>query len=414
MKLDKFNFDEIAEQYGTPFYLYDMDQAAQHLKDLQSHLPENVDVLYCVKANPNPKLIEVYKDLADGLDMSSGGEVELSYDMGCDPAKMSFAGPGKTDEELRRSLELGLGSISIESERELERLSNLAQEMGKTMNCLLRINPMSTPKSFAMKMGGVPSQFGVQQEDSEALFARALSTPGIRLIGIHIFCGTQCLVLDDIVTNAKQTLEIARKLSEKNDFTPEEVNLGGGIGVAYFDGQTDVPAVDVSKAMGELISSFRKDNPRFAKTRFVLELGRYLIGRFGIYVVSVVNKKAARGKEFTIMDGGMNHCFPATGNFGQLIKKNYPVINLSRKVVPENETAQELVGPLCTPLDSMARNLKLPPCEEGDLVAWVNCGAYSFSASPLLFLSHPTPIELMHYKGEISVARRRISAKELY
>ncbi|MDX2055552.1 MAG: hypothetical protein SFV15_24325 [Polyangiaceae bacterium] len=402
----------IAEKYGTPYYLYDLDAARVHLAALREHLPGNVEVLYCVKANPNPRIITAFQELVPGLDISSGGEVELACAAGWSPSKMSFAGPGKTESELRLSISRGLGSISIESVTELNRISALALEQKRTVRCLLRINPASAPKGFAMKMGGLASQFGVQEEDSAAVFKQALNAPGIKLAGIHIFSGTQCLELPALVENVEQTLGIAASLATANNVTLEEINLGGGIGVAYFPGQEDLSPTQVSRALADSILAFRTRHPRFVQTKIVVELGRYLIARFGVYVTRVVDAKLTRDRRFVIMDGGMNHCFPATGNFGQLVKKNYPVENLSRSVAENEWVPQELVGPLCTPLDSMARNVALPLCETGDLIAVKNCGAYSFSASPLMFLSHATPLELLSFKGELSVARRRILASE--
>ena len=412
MDLTAHDFEQLAEQYGSPFYLYDIDAAAEHLQTLQNGLPENTQILYCVKANPNPKIVAMYRDLVPGLDMSSGGEVELAMQTGWPADLMSFAGPGKTDEELTLAIQNKIGSLSIESVGELRRASKIAQNLDVTVRILLRINPSSIPKAFMMKMGGVASQFGIPEEDIDDGIEIAKSLPNIHIGGFHIFSGTQCLVLESAIANIRQTLDISRRLSEKHGIIPEEINLGGGVGVAYFPGQEDIAANELSSALHDLIIGFRSENPDLANTRMVVELGRYLIARFGVYVTHVTDVKETRGKRFAILNGGMNHCFPATGNFGQLIKKNYPIVNLSRDVADEDLEKQEVVGPLCTPLDSMARSLPMARAEVGDLVAFNNCGAYSYSASPLMFLSHKTPIELIHRHGEIIVGRRRLSAAD--
>jgi diaminopimelate decarboxylase len=410
--LTRHDFAAIADQYGTPFYLYDIDEAADHLAAFQAGLPDNVDVLYCMKANPNPRIVAMYRELVPGLDISSGGEVELAMQAGWSADVMSFAGPGKTDEELTLAIENHIGSLSIESLSELQRAAAIADNLNATAGILLRINPESIPKGFAMKMGGIASQFGIPEENIDEAVELAKSLPGIDLRGFHIFSGTQCLSLDAATENIKQTLDISQRLSEKHQITPAEINLGGGVGVAYFPGQEDIDPGELSSSLAALIIGFRREFPRLADTRMVIELGRYLIGRYGVYVTHVIDVKETRGKRFTVLNGGMNHCFPATGNFGQLIKKNYPTVNLSRDADQVDFIKQEIVGPLCTPLDSMARSLLMAPAEVGDMVAFNNCGAYSYSASPLMFLSHKTPIELIYRHGKITIGRRRLSAAD--
>lgn len=412
MELSEHDFKAIGEQYGTPFYLYDIDAAAAHLKTLQDGLPENTDVLYCVKANPNPKIVAMYRDLVPGLDMSSGGEVELAMNTGWSPEVMSFAGPGKTDEELTLAISNNLGSLSVESMGELHRASAIADNLGTKARVLLRINPETIPKAFAMKMGGVASQFGIPEEHIDEAIEAAKSLSGIHLRGFHIFSGTQCLKVEAAMENIKQTLEISQRLAAKHNISVEEINLGGGVGVAYFPGEEDICPAELSSSLNALITDFRSEVPALADTHLVIELGRYLIARYGVYVTHVVDVKETRGKRFAILNGGMNHCFPATGNFGQLIKKNYPIVNLSRECDEEDLVKTEVVGPLCTPLDSMARSLPMAQAEVGDLVAFNNCGAYAYSASPLMFLSHKTPIELIYRHGEITVGRRRLSAAD--
>ena len=256
-----------------------------------------------------------------------------------------------------------------------------------------------------MKMGGLPSQFGVPEEQADEVMAEALRTKGIRVVGVHVFSGTNCLEPRAIVDNAQGTLAIASRLAEAHDLHPEIVNLGGGFGVPYFPGQEPMDVAALGKAVGDAVSAFREQNPRFAKTRFLLELGRFMVAEFGIYVTRVLDVKETRGKRFAILDGGMHHCFPATGNFGQVIKKNFPVTNASRP--GEKSEPHEIVGPLCTPIDSMARALELSRAEIGDLVVFDRCGAYSYAASPLLFLSHDTPPELVLQEGKVTLVRPR-------
>jgi diaminopimelate decarboxylase len=350
-------------------------------------------------------VLEAWRGVVDGLDISSGGEIELSRRAGWSAQVMSFAGPGKSEEEIGRAVREGVRLLSIESATELRRAAAIAQAHDRTVDVTLRVNPLETPKEFPMKMGGLPSQFGIPEEQVDDVVTEARGLARIHLSGFHVFSGTNCLEAPAIVKNTEGTLAIAARLAEKHDLRPEVVNLGGGFGIPYFAGQPELPADEAARGLAEAVVGFARREARFAKTRFILELGRYLVGDFGVYVARVTDVKETRGKRFVILDGGMHHCFPATGNFGQLIKKNYPIANLSRPDAPV--AAQELVGPLCTPIDSMARDLKLPRVEIGDLVAFLKTGAYSFAASPLLFLSHDTPPELVRLRGVVELARER-------
>ncbi len=407
--MNAHDYAALAAQHGTPFYLYDMDAALAHYAQFASKLPKSVDLYYCVKANTNPAVLKAYLSKVPGLDMSSGGEVEIATRIGFDAKRMSFAGPGKCADELELAVKKGVGIVSVESPLELERLATIAAKHGMRQGITIRINPHSAPKDFPMRMGGGPSQFGIPEEDVPRIveFAKTLQT--IDLVGFHVYSGTNCLEPRAILENVQQTLQLTVSLSRAHDVKLSIVNLGGGFGIPYFAGQVAMDNDALAKSLAGMLNEAQASIPELSQTRFILELGRFLIGAYGVYVTRVVDVKEARGKRFVIMDGGMNHCFPATGNFGQLIKKNYPVQNLSRdasaKTVP-----QELVGPLCTPIDSMARALEIPRAEVGDLLAFMHCGAYSFGASPLFFLSHDTPLELVYNQGAYAIGRSRKKA----
>jgi diaminopimelate decarboxylase len=418
MKLDGAEAEALAKSHGTPFYLYDLDAALAHLSSLRSALPGCVDVFYCVKANGNKKVLEAFKPHVAGLDLSSAGELDMAIAAGYDPKKMSIAGPGKTHDDLERCVDRGVGIVSLESTFELGRLVRVARAMGKVQDVTLRVNPKETPKEFAMRMGGGASQFGVPEEEAEAALDLALAEKAVRVVGIHIYAGTQCLEERALVENMAGSLAIVARLCEAKNLSPEVVNLGGGFGIPYFTGQTAVDTPALGRAIGGKLEEWLAKNPRFAKTRFIFELGRFLIGRYGAYVSRVTEIKETRGKRFVILDGGMHHCFPATGNFGQLVKKNYPVKNLTRgggaELESDTNQPQEICGPLCTPMDSMARAVKIAKAEPGDLIGFFASGAYSFAASPLLFLSHDTPLELLKLGGNVSVARERMPATRFW
>ncbi len=384
-------FESLAAKHGTPFYVYDAQAIVAHARALRASLPDHVDLLYCVKANANRAIVELLAREVQGLDVSSGGELAFVRSLGFPGATISFAGPGKGIPELRLAIREG-SSISVESPTELERIIAIAAEEGLTARVAIRVNPKSTSKAFGMRMGGHASAFGVAEEDALPVVRRALAAPGVSLEGFHVFAGTQCLDTAALAENARQTLDLAAHFMSETGARFTHVNLGGGFGVPYFEGQPDLDAGEAGRAVGAVIDERRMQDARFMSMRFVLELGRYLIGRFGTYVARVVDVKETRGKRIVVLDGGMNHVFPATGNFGQLVKKNYPIVNLSRDGDP---VLQDIVGPLCTPIDSLARELQLPAAQIGDLIAFLHVGAYSYAASPLLFLGHATPPELL-------------------
>ncbi len=419
MKLDGSEAESLAKTHGTPYYIYDLDAALAHLAELRASLPNVVDVFYCVKANGNKKVLEAFKPHVAGLDLSSAGELDMAIAAGYDPKKMSIAGPGKTEEDLERCVDRGCGIISLESVAELGRLVKVCKAKGKKQEVTLRINPKETPKEFAMRMGGGASQFGVPEEEAEAALDQVLAHKDvIDLAGIHIYAGTQCLEERALVDNMLGSLAIVARLANEKDLTPRVINLGGGFGIPYFTGQKAVDTPALGRAIGGKLEEWRSQNPRFKNTRFIFELGRFLIGRYGAYVARVTEIKETRGKRFVILDGGMHHCFPATGNFGQLVKKNYPVKNLTRggdtEMEADTNQPQEICGPLCTPMDSMARAVKITRAEPGDLIGFFASGAYSYAASPLLFLSHDTPLELLKLGGSISVARERMPATRFW
>ncbi len=392
----------IAAQFGTPFYLYDAPAMVANARELRAALPGSVDLLYCVKANANRAVIELLGRETQGLDVSSGGELAFVTSLGFPGENISFAGPGKRPEELRLAVRAGC-SISVESPLELARIVDVAREEGRRARIAVRVNPSQTSKAFAMRMGGHASAFGVPEEDMLAVVRRALDAPEVEVAGLHVFAGTQCLEPAALAENARQTLELAAHMMAETGAALTHVNLGGGLGVPYFAGQPDLTPSEAGKALTPVLEAVRLQDARFSSMRFVLELGRFLTGRFGIYVARVLDVKETRGKRIVVLDGGMNHVFPATGNFGQLVKKNYPIVNLTRD---GDATPQEVVGPLCTPIDSLARELAIPTPEVGDLIGFLHVGAYSFAASPLLFLGHPTPPELLWDGTDTRLVRR--------
>jgi diaminopimelate decarboxylase len=398
------DFGALAATFGTPFYLYDLDGALERIRKMRDTLPAGFNVFYCPKANPNAGVLCGFRDAVDGLDVSSIGEVRLAESLGYRPEAMSFAGPGKTDAELSEAIERGVGIISIESAGELRRLASFARQADSRARVTLRINPLAPMKQFAMRMGGQASPFGIPEECAEEVLREALDDDAIEVLGLHVYAGTQCLDLEGIADGVRNTLSIVARLARSTGLCLQVVNVGGGIGVAHAEAEHSVDPATVSAAIARVVAEAASE-PALTGVRFVMELGRYLIGEFGTYVARVIDVKVTRGKQFAILDGGMNHCFAATGNFGQVIKKNFRLANLTR---PAGATgAYDVVGPLCTPLDTLGRNVPIPEVAPGDLIGIMNCGAYGLSASPVLFLGHDAPAEVIHLGGRCGLAAFR-------
>jgi diaminopimelate decarboxylase len=400
--LRDISFEVVAEKYGTPFYLYDLETVRAKIRSVREAFGDSLELLYAVKANPNGELLAAMRPLVDGVDIASAGELAYSLQAGYDPSTISFAGPGKTRAELSRSLEAGIGYISVESMRELVDIRELVLAGAPRASIMIRVNPQMLLKEFAVKMGGKASQFGIDEEElSSALGFVRSHTDIFTFKGIHIYAGTQCLNEEALARNLANTLTIASRVTTEHGMECHIINVGGGFGVSYYEQH---PGLDLEK----LASLFADEFERYRKTtgtnpRFLLELGRYLVAEAGIYVARVVSEKQSRGEQFYVLDGGMNHHLAASGNLGATIRKNYVVRNLSRPTAPKQTCT--LVGPLCTPLDLMGKGVSVEIPVIGDLIGFMNSGSYGYSASPLLFLGHGTPCELLSSGDEIRLAQ---------
>lgn len=380
----------LAERVGrTPFYAYDRQLITERISLLRRALPEEIYIHYAMKANPMPAVVQHLAHLVDGIDVASAGELKVALDTVMPPEKISFAGPGKTELELSCAVAAGI-VINVESEKELDRIAALAKQMGICPKVAVRVNPDFELKSSGMKMGGGAKQFGVDVERVPAMLAR-IEKLGLNFEGLHIFSGSQNLKVDAIQDAHEKTLQLGLRLAQNLDHPIPVLNMGGGFGVPYFPGETPLDVAAVGNNLQQLISDFKHKLPN---TRFVIELGRFIVAEAGVYVCRVLDKKLSRGQIFLVTDGGLHHHLAASGNFGQVIRKNYPVTIGNKVGISATETVS-VVGPLCTPLDLLADQMELPKAEIGDLVVIFQSGAYGLTASPTAFLSHPAPIEVL-------------------
>jgi diaminopimelate decarboxylase len=395
----------IAESHGTPLYVYDARVLDRQWRRLRDTLPSEFDIAYSVKANPNPAILEQFLARGCALEIASTGEFACALRAECPPSRMFFAGPGKTEIELEVTLKAGIGEIHVESLLELERVRDIGRRLGIRAPVALRVNPGVGSEGGAMRMGGKPAAFGIDEEALEPILARALDSPSVDLRGVHLFTGTQILDHAVLLRQYVTGVEIAEQVARRTGRALTTVDFGGGLGIPYFEGERELDMDRLAGGLASLMAGVRA-RPAFAGTRFVVEPGRYLVGEAGVYVARVTDVKVSRGKKFVVLDGGMNHHLAASGNLGQVIKRNFPIGMVSRLDAPATE-AVDVVGPLCTPLDTLARDARLPCPRAGDLVGVFQSGAYARAASPLGFLSHPAPPEILVDGGTARLIRRR-------
>jgi diaminopimelate decarboxylase len=390
LAIDGRRVTELATQIGrTPFYAYARRYMSERVALLRRTLPTEVHLHYAMKANPMPAVVSHFKTLVDGIDVASPREMQVALDAGVPPGIISFAGPGKSAEDLRRAVFAGI-ILNVESELEVERLGGIARESGRRPRVAVRVNPDFELKTSGMKMGGGPKQFGVDAERVPQLLRRIGELP-LEFVGFHIFSGSQNLRHEAIVEAQQKSIALAINLARAAPAPVRILNIGGGFGVPHFPGEQPLQLEPIAANLRELVQVARAQLPQ---AELVLELGRFLVQEAGIYVCRVLDRKISRGHVFLITDGGLHHHLSASGNFGQVIRKNYPVLVGNRVVGSRRETAS-VVGPLCTPLDLLADRMDLAAAEVDDLVVVLQSGAYGLTASPTAFLSHPPPAEVL-------------------
>jgi diaminopimelate decarboxylase len=381
---------EIAAQVGkTPFYAYDRSVIRAHVDALRNTLPDGIHLHYAMKANPMPEVVDYLAGLTDGLDVASAGELRVALATGTAPANISFAGPGKSAEDLRAAVASGV-IINMESPTEMLRIATMAESTGARPRVAIRVNPDFELKAAGMKMGSGPKPFGVDAETVPDML-RTLATLPLDFMGFHIFSGSQNLREEAIIEAQSKTFELAYRLAAHAPSPVRWLNIGGGLGVPYFPGEQRLALAAIADNLATLLRTAKQQLPT---AEIVMELGRYFVAEAGVYVCEVVDRKVSRGEIFLITNGGLHQHLAASGNFGQVIRKNYPLCLGNRVTAPEMEVVN-VVGPLCTPLDILGHRVSLPIAKPGDLIVLFQSGAYGLTASPLGFLSHPAPGEIL-------------------
>jgi diaminopimelate decarboxylase len=379
--------------HGSPLFLYDLDLVTARVETLRGQMPESIKIHYAMKANPHPEVVAHLAVLGDGIDVASAGEMAVAIASGA--RDISFAGPGKTDAELSAALAAGV-TISLESEGEAARLSALASMAGKRAAVAIRINPDFDLKGAGMRMGGRPQPFGIDEERVPALLA-ALPAMALDFQGFHVYLGSQSLSAEGLVAAQTATLDLLAGLLPQCPARPRFLNIGGGFGVPYFPGDQPLDVGAVGTALAETLD---RHAAALAGIDIILELGRYLVAEAGVYLTTVVDRKSSRGEIFLVTDGGLHHQLAASGNFGQIVRRNYPLAVATRMACETREVVT-VAGCLCTPLDRLGERQWLAPAAPGDIIAIFQAGAYGLTASPFLFLGHEKP-------AEVAICRKKL------
>ncbi len=373
----------------TPLFVYSRDMLERRVAELRAAMPDRLGINYAIKANPFAPLLELMSGLVDGFDIASGGELAIAQAVGIDPARISFAGPGKRDAELEAAIAAGV-TLNVESEGELRRALAIGERIGTTPKLALRVNPDFELRGSGMKMGGGAKPFGIDQEQVPAL-AKELIAAGAQWRGLHIFTGSQSLDTGAIIEAQGNVLTLADHLAQAIGMPVPKLNMGGGFGVPYFGNDTPVDLSAIGAALHERFAGLPES---LVETELCIELGRYLVGEAGVYLTRIVDRKTSHGETYLVTDGGLHHQLAASGNFGTVVRRNYPVAIATRfSAEPDEEV--NIVGCLCTPLDRLADKALLPHADVGDLVAVFCAGAYGATASPAAFLGQGPAAELL-------------------
>ncbi|MFC0541240.1 pyridoxal-dependent decarboxylase, exosortase A system-associated [Kutzneria chonburiensis] len=369
---------------GTPFFAYDRDRLTARVTELRAALPAEISLSYAVKANPMPAVLHHMSGLVDGFDVASAGELQLAMDTTMPADRISFAGPGKTTAELVQAVAAGV-TVELESITELRRVQDVSSDLGIQARVALRVNPDFAVRGAGMTLGGGAQQFGIDAEQVPSVLAEL---GDLDFYGFHVFAGSQNLRADSICEAQRATVELVLRLAAMAPTPVRYVNLGGGFGIPYSARDTALDLAPIGENLAKLVDT----SLRQLDARVVIELGRYLVGEAGVYVTRVVDRKHSRGTTFLVVDGGLHHQLAASGNFGQKIRRNYPLTVATSAAATETVT---VVGCLCTPLDLLGDKVELARAEVGDLIAIFQAGAYGLTASPTAFLGHPPPRELL-------------------
>lgn len=392
---------EILKEYGSPMYLYNAAVIQKQYMKLKSSLPQRFEIFYSMKANPLLGICQLLKSYGSRIEVASEGELHTSLAAGFPVQDIVFTSPGKTVDELAYAIDKDIYSINVESFAELEIIEKIAQEKSKKANISFRINPDYNAFGAGIKMSGGSTQFGIDYEQLMEGIDTVFLNPHINLIGIHVYMGTQILNADNIVSIMDKIFEMALSIQARSGIHLEFIDLGGGFGIPYFTNDHQLDLLALKSGTDKVWHKYRD---RFCNTRIAVESGRFLLAESGLFFSKVLYCKHSKNQAFIVCDGGSN--FHANSAFlGRHIRNNFPMSILGREKEPLFETT--VVGPLCTPADVIGQKVMLPKAEPGDYLVVEKSGAYGLTNSPLMFLSHPQPAEILVHDDAVYVLRER-------
>ena len=383
--------DRLTARVGsTPYFAYDRRLLSERIELLRATLPPALHLSYAVKANPMPAVVQHLGGLVDALDVASTLEMQTALDTQMPAGRISFAGPGKTAAEIMQAVAAGV-TIEMESATEARRVIQAGEMLGVRPRVAVRVNPDFQVKGSGMRLGGGPQQFGVDAEQVPE-FLTSLAAADLEFLGFHVFAGSQNLNAEILCEAQGKTVELILALAEAAPAPVQYVNLGGGFGIPYFDKDAPLDLAAIGTNLAELVDN--RIAPNLPDAEIAIELGRYIVGECGVYVTRVIDRKVSRGRTYLVVDGGMHHQLAASGNFGQAIRRNYPIA-VGNRIAEPAESAATVVGCLCTPLDLLGDDVRLADAQIGDSIVLFQAGAYGLTASPTAFLGHPLPTEVL-------------------
>ncbi|HBZ29470.1 MAG TPA: decarboxylase [Nitrosomonas nitrosa] len=384
---------EVARRHGTPSFVYLADTIRKRVRELHSVFAERFEIRYAVKANPNSALLTLLRDLGVDLDVSSAGEMLRGLNVGFKENRIGFTGPGKRHFELQLAIQRGICEIICESPDEIEEANRIASHYGVVQPILLRVNPINVPRKFGLQMGGQASQFGIDEEELPGVLSCLSSWSSVRFCGFHAFSAGNSLSEDAIVENLSNLIKLFTRFASDFSLTPQRFAFGSGFGIPYFSGDHELDLAKIGRELNPIVDEIRSQK-RFCNTSITLEMGRWLVGTAGYMLTSVVRSKNSRGKAIRICDAGFNNNLSAAGMLGTVLRRDWQFWNLS---AAESQTRESymIVGPLCASFDVLGTDVALPPTGKGDVLAIGSSGAYGLSASPVGFISHPFPREIL-------------------
>ncbi len=390
----------LTKKYGTPLYVYDLEIIKKQYEALKRSIPKQVKIFYAIKANPNPSICSFLRSLGAGAEIASSGELYIALKTGFEGKNIVYNGPGKTDEDIQYAIQSGVHVINVESMDELHRLNAIAKQEDRPAKVCIRVNPIHGVTQVKMQTGGGSQKLGIDEENIERVVETALRYDWVKLVGVHVYVGSQILDQEVLLKSIANTLQIACRTAKQIGFPLKCINFGGGLGVPYDESEPEFDVEKFGQGLTALINQASQEYD-FSNTRFVLEPGRFLVSEAGIFLTKVISVKESRAKKYAIIDGGINHAFlPIRMN------RKYPTA-IANKMEQPHENAITIGGPLCTSMDVFTNEIELPHVEVNDIISIFNSGAYGFSASMLYFLSAPMPAEVIVQNGKCFVARQR-------